>query len=992
MYQYIENEESPLSPNMSPLNSGGILRRIFACILLIGFILTFVSTNVTAKDTNPPRIVKVGHAGYQSKRDVFTQKNDSFLAEYNQEYLDKIAKINNWEYVYVEGTMKECLTRLATGEIDLLGPLQYSDERDEVYAFPNMEFGYDYSALYCYKDSDAYYFEDFKSFNNMKVGVLANNYNNKAFTQYCIDNNFSVKTRVYQNNSKLIEALELGDVDAIVAGQFVGSEIVKTIAAFSYEKYYYATTKGNDEILDGLNSALFEIKTNHPEFQTELYEKYSSIGNKGEDLFRTRDEANYIVKNPIVTISSFNSWETVSKFNSESNSYSGAAIDIAGILSDKIKLGFRTVHSPDKKTSMEMLDNNQISAAVVINDSYDDKNYTASLPFLKVPLAFVGKKQALPLKEARIAVALSTEIGDVHSLIPDDSLVIDCVDAKACLEAVKNGEADATIVDTYSLDYINKTKYYGNLNVLKMLDKTVDLSFVVKNTTDPNLLALINKGISKLSNNDIEKVVLENTIGTTYQMRFSQVFKDYLYVFIIVFTLVPLIAFIFFFYHRRNVNAKTQTVAYTDALLGIRNFEKFKLDAHAMFNKFRREDFSMIYFDVNRFKYINDNFGYKVGNDILVHVAKCASEILYDYEIFARVSADNFVMMLKNTDEKQIVEIIKKLSRSVQSYKQMLDVGHKITLCFGIYRMSGVKEDFFTTLDRANAARRNAKGSHETTYAFYDEKMLRKLATEIKLTESMKPALDNNEFKLFLQPKHNVADGKIIGAEALVRWASPTMGLIQPNNFIPVMEKNGFITQVDFFIYESVCRLMRSMIDSNLPIIPISVNLSRVHFESRTFIHTLNDIAQSYKIPTSLIELELTESMILQNQREVLDIMQALKQIGFRLSLDDFGTGFSSLSLLMEMPVDVLKLDKSFLNEVVDTGRERTIINDIVHMAHHLDMCVVCEGVETPEHYNLLKDIKCDIAQGYFFSKPLTIQEYLEYIDKQMINIAFLDL
>ncbi len=449
-----------------------------------------------------------------------------------------------------------------------------------------------------------------------------------------------------------------------------------------------------------------------------------------------------------------------------------------------------------------------------------------------------------------------------------------------------------------------------------------------------------------------------------------------------IFTIiVALIIYLCFFaYHKACIVKKLKEVVDTDLLTGARNINKFKIDANMLFEKNNRNDYVIVYMDIDRFKYINDTFGYEAGDNILCHVAKCLDDMLRADEIFARLSADNFIILINNTGEMEILERIRNLNLNIQANYKMQESSHKLVISFGICKLENSHSDLTANLDKANTARKSVKGCHTSTYAFYDNQMHQQITDEIEIVESMQAALNNKEFEVYLQPKCQIKTNKILGAEALIRWIHPQKGIISPNKFIPIFEKNGFITKVDFFVFEEVCKTLSYMREHGYEIYPISVNLSRVHMQSTDFIDKLIDIANKYDVPSELLELELTETVILHNIDDLLSIMTTLKEKGFLLSMDDFGTGYSSLNLLKELPFDILKIDRGFFNDVHATQREKIVIKDVVAMAHHLDMKVVSEGVETQRQKKLLQEINCDMAQGYLYAKPMPIKEYLEFV------------
>ena len=294
----------------------------------------------------------------------------------------------------------------------------------------------------------------------------------------------------------------------------------------------------------------------------------------------------------------------------------------------------------------------------------------------------------------------------------------------------------------------------------------------------------------------------------------------------------------------------------------------------------------------------------------------------------------------------------------------------------GIYKISKSDNDINTIMDRANTARKTIKGGHKNSFAFYDKEMHKKILKEKEIENSMVDALNNGEFIVYFQPKYSLSDYQIIGAEALVRWDNPQKGLIPPIEFIPVFERNGFIVNIDFYVFEEVCKKIREWMDEGQKVVPISVNLSRMHFVNSNFIEKFKLIVDKYKIPTRLIELELTETAVLDNIEGLLDTMNNLKEKGFVISMDDFGTGYSSLNLLKELPVDILKLDRAFFTEKDESNNEKIVISNVIKMAKELKMKVISEGVETISQVEFLKQIGCDMVQGYLFSKPMPVKEF----------------
>lgn len=278
--------------------------------------------------------------------------------------------------------------------------------------------------------------------------------------------------------------------------------------------------------------------------------------------------------------------------------------------------------------------------------------------------------------------------------------------------------------------------------------------------------------------------------------------------------------------------------------------------------------------------------------------------------------------------------------------------------------------------DRANLAAKHCKGNYIRNYAFYTRQMSQEIEKEQRIVNSMKSALENHEFVVFYQPKYGLSDNQIAGAEALVRWKHPERGMISPGEFIPVFERNGFITKLDYYVWEQTCIQLRKWMDEGKNPLPISVNLSRISLYNKDIVNVICNLVDSYRIPRRLFQVELTESAYNTNPKAVQDMMQRLREEGFYILMDDFGSGYSSLNVLKDIVVDVLKMDMKFFAGDDREGRGENIMAAVIRMAKWLNMPVVAEGVERIEQVEFLRSIGCEYVQGYYFAKPMPVEEY----------------
>ena len=441
----------------------------------------------------------------------------------------------------------------------------------------------------------------------------------------------------------------------------------------------------------------------------------------------------------------------------------------------------------------------------------------------------------------------------------------------------------------------------------------------------------------------------------------------------IILVLYILASSIWVIFRERKRYKDFKKIYYHDALTGIPNYLAFIKGTETILNHRDRQDYCIINMDIDDFKYINDLYGYQMGDNILKNIGVGLSELFTGDELCARVAANNFMILAKKREN--IDEAIRDdLNQLIYDKMAFLE---KLSYSFGIYRIEEKEEPVEAMIDKATFAHKTAKNGKRAVTVWYDDALLEQLTRETRLTKAMDRAMEMDEFKVFLQPKVDIASGSVIGAEALVRWISEEQGFLPPDEFIPLFESNGFITKLDFYMLEKVCTLLRQTLDDPEKIaLPVSVNFSRVTVRQMDFIRQFRQIVDSYNIPPCYIEAEVTESAFETNPEKVVKTMETLQKNGFLIVMDDFGAGYSSLNLLMSLPIDVLKLDKEFLLEGTSVKRARIIIKNIVDMAGFLGIQVVCEGVETEEHLRFLKEIGCEVGQGYYFSRPLSLCEF----------------
>lgn len=414
-----------------------------------------------------------------------------------------------------------------------------------------------------------------------------------------------------------------------------------------------------------------------------------------------------------------------------------------------------------------------------------------------------------------------------------------------------------------------------------------------------------------------------------------------------------------------------------DVLTGLDRYEVFLEKLEKEIENVGDDRIVIIYTDIKHFKYINDTYGYKVGDallkDFVNEFMKQKAAIL----CAARVYSDNFVtagrIPANGPSNEEFRDIIyqSNLDREKQFREKYLN--SRLQFCTGISVVDKNSRslDAETAVSNANLARKVAKEMEEDCCVLFDQSMMEGIKREVEITSSIPKALSQKEFQVYFQPKIDTETLLLIGAEALVRWQKPDGTFVYPDDFIPLIERSGQIVEVDYYVYRQVFSFLANRLKEGKRVVPISVNVSRVHLNRMRIVEYVKELQEEFHVPCSLVEFELTESIYLEDTERALELIRSLHKMGFKISMDDFGSGYSSLNLLSKLPIDIIKLDKVFLKEGEMQENDRIIISCVVDMAKKLKITSLCEGVETQEQCNYLKEVGCQIQQGFYFSRPI---------------------
>lgn len=425
---------------------------------------------------------------------------------------------------------------------------------------------------------------------------------------------------------------------------------------------------------------------------------------------------------------------------------------------------------------------------------------------------------------------------------------------------------------------------------------------------------------------------------------------------------------------QKKKQEELSTLAYVDPVTKGHTFAKFQqIFADTMRNQ-PNHKYALLALDLNKFKMINDLYGYEEGNKIIYKMNELWEKEFRANECCGHRTADRFVVLLTyvNKDE---------LEQRIQDYRIRLQEAtkgkYKLSLRVGIYQIEDVTDSFSTAYSRSMMAFAAAKDSGKRFMTFYQADMEEQLIWEKNVEDEFQEALRKHEFEVFYQAKINAETGEVSGAEALARWIRPDGTIVPPNRFIPVLENNGSIAELDQYMFKEVCLHQKAWLDEGKPIVPVSVNLSRIQLADSNFVDAYREILESVGLPPEYVGLEFTESAMFDNEEALRSIVDRLHALGVKVLIDDFGVGYSSMMSLKVIPVDILKVDKSFIDSIGDERGDKIVIS-IIEFALSLGMSVTAEGVENDNQYRFLRNHRCNDIQGYYFSRPVPAKEYCQ--------------
>lgn len=902
------------------------------------------------------------------------------------EYLENLCDYVSWNIEYVDcPSWDDALDMLLHKEIDLVGSAQYSKERAELYQYADLASGYTFGAIAVNGDSTIAY-EDFSAMWEVTFGVVGSYIRKDEFYEYMADHGiFSPKVREYADTAALQAALDAGEIDALVHSLTEIREGQRVIGRFAPMPFYYISYPGNDDLMRELNQGIADVKMNRPELENELMVKYYD-SRLDQTILLTNDEKQYIAAQEKLTVGYFDNYYP---FSYESGGeYLGLTRQVLEEVSVSTGILFDYVRMGSMEEAKEALKDGRIDILSYCGEtskSMKEEGLAATKVYAQVPQVIIMKRNDKSDTITTLAVEASNASGEaVQNFTSGNTELLPFPTQLESLYAVKDGNANAAICDGYLAEYLLGSQLrFNKMEIHSVLSDVHNIYMVVTYDENSPLLGILNKELLEVSDKMVNDYMLRDNFYS--KMSLANFISDHSIPILLILSVCAAAVILVLFLLLRN-SIRVQKLMYKDTEFDVWNLNYLRYRAAKRLAADKNSHYAIAYTDIGRFKSYNALYGWNAGQKILeIVIETLSNEVDSGQELYARNYGSHFVLFVKYEDVDALKERLMGIADRITA-RIHEKTGIHMSLAMGV----GCLEDGDNSLRRALSEciqlGDSLKNSYGNTVQIYDDKLRKKLKADHEREKLLESVDINKDFVAYYQAKVDIRNERIVGAEALVRFKDPTAeGAIRaPGFFVPYYERTGKIRDIDFFVMESVCKMLRRRIDAGQDVVPVSCNFSRVHFTEDSFPEKFETMINKYQVPKELIEVEITETLVVEEvqQQKVKEIVDILREKGVRLSIDDFGSGYSSLGVFEQIPASVIKLDRSFLLNNENRTRQVSIMKNIVNLARDLNAQVVCEGVETENDTNLMMEIGAYVAQGYRYCRPVAEDVFEKMLDE----------
>ncbi|MBR3019049.1 MAG: EAL domain-containing protein [Clostridia bacterium] len=957
-----------------------MLKRGIAALLLC-LMAAALALPVGARAQNTDKIVRVGW--YESQFNTTDELGRR--SGYAYEYQQKIAAYTGWVYEYVEGSWPDLLQMLMDGRIDLLSGVSYTPEREETMLFSSLPMGAEEYYIYISPNNNDITPADYTTFNGKKVGINKGSVQAGLFREWAAANGVEAEIVEMQDPiDKALVKLNTGVIDMyVVVDAYLNIKTAVPVCKIGASDFYFAVSKARPELLAGLNTALSRIQGENKYYNEQLNKKY--IHSSGVNYYLTPEETAWLNGHGAIRVGYQDNYLAFCASDPMTGELTGALKEYLRIASDSLEnahLDFQAIAFPNVSAAMEAMKKGEVDCVFPANlTDYDGETqgFFLTPPLMNTDMSAVvrASDQQSFMKKERILVAVNTGNTNYDMFLEEhfpEWRAIYYKDTPECLRAIADGKADCILISNYR--YNNIAELCQELKLVTLSTGVeMDYYFAV-NREDILLYSILSK---------VNGIVPAATVNSALTYYFTEDAKSSLGSFIrqhmgaitfsIALAALAILALLLLnarFNRKAKASQRLIHATETDEITGLYSKRFFQEYAERMYREQPEKPMDAIVLNIDQFHSVNAINGRAFGDQVLRGLG---GEILAFLKenggIAGHEEADHFDIYCSHLNDCRI------LMDRLQGKLDKLSSNVSIRLRMGVMPWEP-NINPLQMLEQALIACNMARGQFKEHLVIFDEKVREREAFEQRLLNDVRHAVENREFEVYYQPKYGIQSEppSLRSAEALVRWKHPELGMIPPFDFIPLLERNGLIGSVDKYVWTEAARQIAAWKNQYGLTVPVSVNLSRIDVFDPSLEYTLETLRKENGLEYSDLKLEVTESACTENAYQVVNVIEGLRKKGFEIEMDDFGSGYSSLNMLSSMPIDVLKMDKAFVSRIEYEEKDLQLVELILGIARSLKVPVVAEGVETKRQLQLLKDMGCELVQGYYFSRPLPAAEF----------------
>ncbi len=917
----------------------------------------FLSCANPLQAENEKEHIRVGYVkGFGTIRNLSSADNKG----YGFDIFSRIELSSDYIFDFVAfDDYKEMTEALESRELDMAGPALRREDHESKFLYSQRPISTS-QILLASKNSDIpYYYNDPKIIHGKTIASYTDSPLEIYLSDYCLKNGISVKyVRADMKNYHELEAdfYLISNINANVAD----FEMVLPLALYDN---YFLIHPSHTALRAKFGIAFEELIMADGDFLSRLYLKYYQKNDLAR-RFLTKEEANLLQSKRLRV--GYVSNHAPMSYQNVAGKADGIAARVLNYLAEEYDfeveyIPYTLEDDPKQRENFDML------ISLVGDIQAESKHFFTTAPYAEQDFFLMLPYQGKIDYALGIIDYLTLDKNALQSFYPDVQInVYD--NTWDFFGAYLSDEIEGAIVTSSSVDFIAPL-ISGEDVILEPTPYALPFKFFVSKKLDPAYLNIFNVMIRRINEEKLTGILTNAVLDAAPNTPFSILIQRYAPRIGFLLGFLVIIISVILLYQEHKKRKAVLKVAYVDSITGHISYARFIEFAEAKIAKARAGTYEIVSCDIDLFKRINTYYGVEVGNKVLRAISQRLEEVLDEKSIFARTSIDHFIILYGGP---KTAEAKWKLIQDVAIViGKVIGNNYNVSLSIGSYTVVDPTKPFTYMIDLADSVRLLGKKDYKTTAYMFTSEMEEDFATKLKITHSMKDALKNEDFYILMQPKIDFQKGRICGAEALVRWKFSDGSIIYPDKFIPEFEQNGFIVELDLYVLKKVCEFIQANQDLFNDTMSIAVNLSAVTMLERNIVPRIISMLKKYDIDFKNIELEITESAMVGSEGEIFDKIHDLKIHKIKIAVDDFGSGLSSLNRLGALDADVLKMDKSFLDYYTSSNKNDIIIANTILLSKQLGMTVVAEGIETMEQASWLKSIGCDIAQGYYFERPM---------------------